>query len=326
MTGMTDIQNSPRETIAAAVLSVLIHLLVIGGIALTMLIPAWHFEPAPVPAEEPPLELTIVANEAPAKPDEPAYVRTTPQNVKEAPKNAAFESDNNTLAASTAVPSGSTPMPSLEGRDTPALELENRNYSAGPQNQAAQPPSEPAPEAPQTSEPPAKTDPAPPTQLALREAPKPDPSEAEKPRPKKPDAQARPPKPPSASGFQPETRVTRIRGNISNKGRASLDAAATPLGRYKKMVSDAIGSRWYYYVNSQIGLLNIGTVDIRFQVGPDGKVRGARVITNTSNESFASVSLTSILEAEIPPIPEEVAKLLDNGRLEIDYSFTILSN
>lgn len=324
MTGMTDIQNSPRETIAAAVLSVLIHLLIIVGIALTMLLPAWEFEPpAPPPAEEPPLELTIVANEAPAA---PAYVRTTPQNVPEAPKNAPFESDNNTVAASTAAPSGSAPMPSLEGRDAPALDLENRNYSAGPQAQAAQPPSEPSPEVAETPEPPAKTDPAPPTQLALREAPRPDPSEAQKPRPKKPEAPAVPPKPPSAAGFQPETRVTRIRGNISNRGRASLDAAATPLGRYKKMVSDAIGSRWYYYVNNQIGLLNIGTVDIRFQVGPDGKVRGARVLTNTSNESFASVSLTSILEAEIPPIPEEVAKLLDNGRLEIDYSFTILSN
>ena len=105
-----------------------------------------------------------------------------------------------------------------------------------------------------------------------------------------------------------------------------MDAAATPLGHYKKTVSDAIGSRWYYYVNSQIGLLNIGTVSIRFQVGQEGKAQKVKVLSNTSNESFASVSLSSILEAEIPPIPPDVAKLLDNGRLEIDYSFTILSN
>ena len=105
-----------------------------------------------------------------------------------------------------------------------------------------------------------------------------------------------------------------------------MDAAATPLGRYKKMVSDAIGSRWYYYVNDQIGLLNIGTVEIRFIVSSNGKVGGVKVLSNTSNESFASVSVNSIIEAEIPPIPDEVAKLLVNGRLEIDYTFTILSN
>ncbi len=320
----TDIQNSPRETVAAAVLSLLIHLLLIVGIALTMLLPGWHSPPPVAPEEEPPLELTILPEPLP-NPSDPSYVRTTDQNIKDAPENAPFESDNNTRAASTDAPSGTAPMPSVAGEDSPALDLENKSYTAGTQSQAAQSPSEPSPPQ-EAQEPPAKTDSAPPTQLALREAPKPDPTREEQAKPKKPQTPAAQPKPPSAPGFQPETRVTRIRGNISNRGRASVEAASTPLGRYKKTVSDAIGSRWYYYVNNQIGLLNIGTVDIRFRVNPDGKVVGTRVISNTSNESFASVSITSILEAEIPPIPEEVAKLLDNGRLEIDYSFTILSN
>ena len=105
-----------------------------------------------------------------------------------------------------------------------------------------------------------------------------------------------------------------------------MEANATPLGRYKKQVSDAIGSRWYYHVNSQMGLLNIGTVEIRFQVLPDGKVKSPRVISNSSNESFASVSLAAVIQAEIPPIPPELVGLLENGRLEIDYSFTILGN
>ena len=319
----TDIQSSPRETVAAAVLSLLIHLLIIAGIALAMLLPGWRIPPA-VPEEAPPLELTILAEPSPRRQD-PSYVRTSDQNVKDAPKNARFESDNNTLAASADAPSGKAPMPSVAGEESPALDLENRNYTAGRESQAAAPPSDPAPPD-EAQEPPAKTEPAPPTQLALREAPQPEPAREEPSQPKKPAAPATPPKPASAPGFQPQTRVTRIRGNISNRGRASLDAASTPLGRYKKMVSDAIGSRWYYYVNNQIGLLNIGTVDIRFQVTSEGKVVGTRVISNTSNESFASVSITSILEAEIPPIPEEVAKLLDNSRLEIDYSFTILSN
>ena len=137
---------------------------------------------------------------------------------------------------------------------------------------------------------------------------------------------AQKPSTPSASGFQSETRVTRLRGSISNRGRASVEANATPLGRYKKAVSDAIGSRWYYYVKSQMGLLNIGTVDIRFTILSNGKVKAPQILNNTSNESFASVSLSAIVQAEIPPIPPEVEAVLENGRIEIDYSFSILGN
>ena len=31
----------------------------------------------------------------------------------------------------------------------------------------------------------------------------------------------------------------------------SVEAEATPIGRYKKAVADAIGSRWYYYVDEK---------------------------------------------------------------------------
>jgi outer membrane biosynthesis protein TonB len=320
-------QDSRRETIAAAVASVLIHLLIIAGIALSMLVSAWQFPVSKAP-EETPIEVTMISS-APPKPAEPAYVRTTPQNIPDAPKNAAFESDNNTRAASEAAPTGSQPLPSVDGRDSTTLELQNRKYSDGKPSEPAQPSPEVAKESAEPAPTPAPAAPAstPTTQFALREAPKPDPAKSQaKTQPPRPQSQAAQPKSPASAGFQPETRITRIRGNISNRGRASVDAAATPIGRYKKMVSDAIGSRWYYYVNNQIGLLNIGTVDIRFQVGPDGKAQKIKILSNTSNESFASVSISSIVEAEIPPIPPDVAKLLDNGRLEIDYSFTILTN
>ncbi len=79
-------------------------------------------------------------------------------------------------------------------------------------------------------------------------------------------------------------------------------------------------------MNSQLGLLNIGRVEIRFTVTPEGKVKSPQVLSNSSNESFASVSLAAIMAAEIPPIPPDVAKILENGRLEIDYSFSILGH
>jgi hypothetical protein len=105
-----------------------------------------------------------------------------------------------------------------------------------------------------------------------------------------------------------------------------VDAVGTPLGKYKKALSDAIGSRWYYYVSDQISILAVGTLTIRFTVLQSGKVVGLQVLRNSSNESFASVSIRAILEADIPPIPPDVAQHLENNAIEVDYTFSILAN
>ena len=127
----------------------------------------------------------------------------------------------------------------------------------------------------------------------------------------------------STKGYQPETRQTVIHGNISNRGRSSVAAEATPLGRYRKGVSDAIGSRWYYYVDERMGVLSIGTVDVSFKVTVSGKVNGLHVVSSNGNESLTDCSLRSIMDAKLPPIPPDVARTLQNGVLEIDYSFTV---
>jgi TonB family protein len=193
-----------------------------------------------------------------------------------------------------------------------------------PSTPAAQPQQETAPEQ-KPAEAVPKITPRPSTQLALLEPPKP----KSPPRPKTAKAvqqQRQQPQAAQPPGYQPQTRITRIRGNISNRGRSAVSATATPLGRYKKMLSDAIGSRWYYYVTEQMGLLNVGTVEVRFVVRESGKVERVQVLRNSSNESFASCTVRAIMEAEIPPIPKELVPMLESGRIEIEYSFTILSN
>jgi outer membrane biosynthesis protein TonB len=331
MTSDWRIRNK-KKTALAAIVSIVVHLLLI-------LLLAWllGFRPsiAPPAPEEPAVEITFL-NELPRM--EPQYIETSEaQRSEKAPENPAFESDKDTQAASELPASGNAPVPTMEGEDAPTLSMENRNYTAGLQPRPAAPPAQPAeqqaPPEPKTEpkeepKPEPKTEPIPtprPNQIALLEPPKP----KTEPKPETPKpAEKTPAKPaqPSAPGYQPQTRVTRIRGNISNRGRASVAANATPLGRYKKLLSDAIGSRWYYYVNDQMGLLDIGTLEVRFIVKENGKVEGIRVVSNSSNESFAACSVQAIMEAEIPPIPKELVPMLENGRIEIEYSFTILSN
>ena len=320
-------EDERRKALVALAASILLHLFIIGSVSFMLAVRKPISIPPP---EEAPVELTLVAAPDSTPKPRPAYVQTSEsQRADKPPENSVFESDKDTHAASPLPAAGDAPVPTQDGRDQPALSLENKEYTAGPvareSSPAVQPRQETAPQ-PKAEESKPKMTPQQSTQLALLEPPKPKTS----PRPKAAKAvrqeqqqQAQTPQPP---GYQPQTRITRIRGNISNKGRAALSATATPLGRYKKMLSDAIGSRWYYYVTEQLGLLNVGTVEVRFVVRQNGNVERVQVLRNSSNESFAACTVRAIMEADIPPIPKELVPMLEGSRIEIEYSFTILSN
>lgn len=313
-TAATRRDGSRRETLAALALSVLLHLLVVVAVV-TQFVDA---PPAPEPeAAVEPIKVTIIP---PSPPPEKRFVRVpdSPPATAKPAANAPFESDRDSVAASELPPEGLDAVPTTQGADFPGLALRDIQYTEGRTDI-------PSPESVQAAaQPVAEEEPAPrldvETAPIARPTPTPAPREEEKPVERAEPAVRAP------GGYSPETRVTRLRGSVTNRGRSSVEANATPLGRYKKMVSDAIGSRWHYHVRDRMGLLNLGTVEVRFTVLPDGTVRAPIVVSNTSNESFAAVCITSVVNAEIPPMPAEVAKVLDNGRLEIDYSFTILGN
>lgn len=317
----------------AFILSVAAHLLLLLLVILYMMA-GKYFQFSPKP-ESDSIEMVFVNPNQ----QQPSYVATSAsQKTDQAPEQAAFESDNNTRAASEAPASGLLPLPSQEGAENKALEFENQNYSVGtePQQSAqASAPSQPqkAQEAtPETQQQQQQTPPEAqpenrnevhPNSIALLEPPVSKTTREKRPVPERP---ANPASAAARPGYQPQTRVTRIRGGISNRGRSGVDAISTPLGRYKKVLSDAIGSRWYYYVDKQMGLFSIGTVQIQFVVRADGSVHRAQVTTNSSNESFATCSLQSIMDAKIPPIPADVAQSLQGQSLEVDFTFSIISN
>lgn len=344
-------QEERRRTVVAALVSVAIHLLLLLIAAFMIWINREHLF-APEPEDEAPVTLTILPPEPP--PEERGFIDSSQAEVtEETPENAQFESDQNTKAVSTAEATDDSATPAVAGEED-NLALRDQNVSLGP-IQPPSAPSQPSPPTPAVPEQPAEpSKPQPPVEQPTEaETPEPEPedkpeatpepsppppAEAElalldptlrKPAPRpEPEVRRpetpRPPAPASPPGYQPETRTTRLTGGISNRGdRASIEAMATPLGRFKKMLSDAIGSRWYYYVNERIDLVNIGTVTLRFIVRADGTVEGVRVLSNSSNESLASLSVRSVMEAEIPPIPEEVSRELNAERIELDYSFTI---
>jgi outer membrane biosynthesis protein TonB len=309
------------------------------------------------PAQEKPVELTIVDLSATPPPvtvaPDPSFMETDEsKRAAEPPKEKIFESNANSVAASKLPPAGGDPLPTQEGRDLPFVQTETHPSSLaskGAKPQPTPPPRElkstpapsatPTPKASETPRPTSTPTPVPvstpePEQFAMLTATPPPPlREPETEITPVPSIASSTPSPPPrprpeqvASSYQAQKEQTRITGRIGKNGASSVDAVETPLGRYKKQVLDAIGSRWYFYMAKKLDLVSIGTAHVEAEVDQDGHVQKLNVISNNANEAFANICLQSFQEAQIPPIPPELVSALPEGRLPMDISFTAFAN
>jgi TonB family protein len=286
------------------------------------------FPPPPnPPAKEDKLpELTLV--DTPSTQQKRQYVDTDDdQKTDKKPDDSQFESDKDTAAASEK--EGKIPglLPEKEGKNLEDLMFKNHDFSLDTKgtdfNRESANGGETAQATPVPT-PVASATPAPspnPEELAmLFSTPTPTPP----PTPPQNTAQQNKKQGAPQTAYRPQKIVTRLQGNISNRGRSSVGAIGTPQGRFQKAVEDAVGSRWYYYVGQRADLVEIGTVRIEFKITPSGRVKDAKIISNSSNQTFGSVSLQSILDASIPPMPPELASLVPESGLEFTFSFTQL--
>lgn len=296
------------------------------------------------------------------KPPKTHYIDTTGlRKTIIAPKQPAFQSDRNSVAGSRTPGSGKKPLPEQQGKNRPNAQFTNQHSAIGktpekkaanghPANSAAkmqhkkkvakrQPTPLPKPTVQPTPQPHVaqaaptpKLTPTPENALAMvRQQPTPHslpkptpvPDELPKPTPVPPKTQ-KSSRTASRRGYRPDLQKTRIKGGIAKQGLPGVNAIGTPMGRYEKQVSDAVGSRWIYYIKQRQDLTTTGTVKINFTILANGQVRDVRVISNTANGAVARYSIQAIRDANIPPIPKNLASQLRNGRLEIDsYSFSL---
>ena len=269
--------------------------------------------------EEKPIELTFMDLATPATQKNTMFMETDEsKQSKEPPKEKTFESNANSIAASQDPATGSMPLPSQQGKDRPAVDLETHPYALP--NEGAQPQPSAAPqESPQPSV--APTPKSTPITEAdqfamLTSTPKPSVQPTVAPTPSR-----------VRSSYRPLKEQTRISGNISNRGISSVNALGTPLGRYEKILKDSIGSRWYNYMDQRRELANIGTLQVHFFIDRSGHIKNLKITENTSNEAFANICLQSILEAQLPPIPEDLASSLPPEGLEVEgMNFIIYPN
>lgn len=302
-----------RKVLWALLAALCIHLVI--GYALAVY-GGLLYSPFSVAEEEKPVELSFVDLSATPPPmKNTMFVENDETKQTEAPKDKTFESNANSIAASQQPAAGDMPIPTQDGSDRTKLDFNSQAPTLSSQGAQAQPSIAPQEQA--TPQP--TVQPTPRTkaeELAmLTSTPTPRPSAANK-------VQT------ARSAYQPLKEKTRLAGSISNRGSSAVNAVATPLGRYQKLVYDAIGSRWYSYMAQSGDVVSIGTVRVTFWVDRTGRVKpgSLKVRENNSNEAFANVCLQSILEIELPPIPEEVATTLPPEGLEQEINFINFPN
>jgi TonB family protein len=82
-----------------------------------------------------------------------------------------------------------------------------------------------------------------------------------------------------------------------------------------------VGSRWNYYIQQRMSLLQTGKVTAIFSLDARGKVRSFRIEENTSNRAHAALIEQCVREAEFDAPPPEA---LRNGVFEYPMSFHLL--
>jgi outer membrane biosynthesis protein TonB len=305
---LRDHEQDARMILWAVLAAILIHLLVAFFLAAF----SGFFSPS-LPAPEKPVELTFMdLSPASNTTKNSAFIETDDKKAPE-PKDKTFESNANSIGASELAAAGEMPLPSQAGKDRPLMDFESNPYSLDSKGAQAQ--QKPASQQ-KAAQPAAQPEPITAAEqfalLTQKSAAALDAAAT--------TSQAQ-------STYRRQKERTHIAGNITNRGISSVNALGTPLGRYQKIVADSIGSRWYTYVDQKRDLITIGTLRLGFVVDRSGRVKNLKVSENSSNQAFASVCVQSVLEAHLPPIPEEVAQSLPPEGLEIeDLGFIIFPN
>lgn len=133
------------------------------------------------------------------------------------------------------------------------------------------------------------------------------------------------PTPPTAKnepGFRGNQSKTKITGSIKRQGRSALNVANTPMGRYHSAISRAVEAAWHRNCIKYRDFITPGVLTIRFVIDPNSTIRSVTVVEMIdAGEVQKGFTLHAIRQANIPPIPTDLKKELQDEPIEITYNF-----
>ena len=123
--------------------------------------------------------------------------------------------------------------------------------------------------------------------------------------------------------FQVHSPKKKSIGKLSNLGQAALDVEETVLGHYKKKVDLAVQKSWHRARTAHADFVKFGSLKVRFWVNEKGDIVDIRLLRNDADPVMVDFSISGILRADIPPVPEDLIKLTQDGRMEFEYEIII---
>jgi TonB family protein len=121
---------------------------------------------------------------------------------------------------------------------------------------------------------------------------------------------------------QTQTLKNTVQGGITNRGKASVDAADTPMGRYMSKVNTAVSQKFTPACMKARDRVTYGTVQVEFDVNLSGGVENLRIASGgTGNAVLQDLVLGVVLQSKLPPVPAELQEYLIGNRLHITYGF-----
>lgn len=126
-----------------------------------------------------------------------------------------------------------------------------------------------------------------------------------------------------ADGFSPEQMQDTANGTLTNLGQNAVDAESTEVGKYKNEIRKAIAKKWHEYRVRNAEHVSWGILKLRCRVDRNGGVHDLEIVENEANTMLADFSLRAILDADLPPMPPDVAEELGAGGLQLNYDIII---
>lgn len=225
----------------------------------------------------------------------------------------------------------------------------------------AEPPKPPEPPAPKTEEPPppdkmAKKDDSSAEKMMkeldaalLKDGTEPVPEikKATPPKPKAPDMklpeesllpESMPPTPPAAppqppalktakDEFVPQKRTSEVKGRISNLGaQDSVSAIETAEGRYIQSVYASVRKHWQTNIMRHADFLQPCDIVVQILITKEGKTKDVRILSSNGNAAITDVVLSSILEAKLPAIPDDLRQQMATDTYEFPLEFVVTAH
>lgn len=313
--------------------SLLLHLILLGIAFSSFLAPLFsHYDSVDLDSNK---EVTLTLLPTPKPSGESKIVDTAESIPTNTPVDTTpFEGDRNTLASSPAPGQGNPNLPNNKGKNIPGQDLYNQRYSP---NSAPRPPAPPVKQQQQkpNQQKPEKEKPAEkPDQVKMGQRDVTirqsgqltagDQDSSSSPPPDDAMAPQQPSEPAPAASFSSSRIASSMDGGAPDNGAPSIAVKETEEGRYKVKMYRAIGSRWYQYVHMDTGLLNIGTVKIKFYVHSNGTITDLQVTIGQDNSALLAISRRSIMEVsgQLEPFSPGMKEKLGDGFWD-DVNFSI---